>query len=110
MPNVGVMNLNRPQVAEQALGQSIGQYLDLAGDREVERRDSKALEDIYNKYRGDQDMIQKTFQAIQTNPEISNHKKVSATKDLLDMERFNSQQQKDTITRLEKQREYEASS
>lgn len=103
MPNVGVLNLNTPRPANQALGQSIGQYLDLAGDREVERRDSAALEKIYNKYRGDQDMIQKTFQAIQTNPEISNHRKVSATKDLLDMERFNTERIKATEKQIKNQ-------
>lgn len=112
MPNVGVLNLNTPRPANQALGQSIGQYLDLAGDREVERRDSAALEKIYNKYRGDQDMIQKTFQAIQTNPEISNHKKVSATKDLLDLEKYNVERikatKKDLDDSLEKKDLYQA--
>lgn len=95
MPSAQVIDVNpNPRTELTPLEKTLGAFSARNRQNQVETEENDALSQIYSKYKQEGRVIEDALFDIQTRPGISPTKRVQAVGDLLKMQQYNSQLQK----------------
>jgi len=101
MPSPRVLNLNPPPRTEYTpLEQTLSSFSNRNRENELNQRETDALRDIYSQYQNDGQNIENAIMAVQSRPDISPTSRVNTVNQLLQVQKYNHQLQKDSEKKL----------